>query len=103
SGAAIYTDRKLVPATTAPTTAEPRRYAPRFSLRPKVVQRAPSGLSFEETAFWQPVLTMFNDYMVEAYTRVGYAVSKTSTLFVQHTYRKDSRPPVTVKHEDQLL
>jgi hypothetical protein len=92
-----------VPETTLPATGDPRRSTARVSLRPKIIQRHPSGVSFEQTTFWQPVIDGPADYTIESSSRIGYATSKNGTVFFQHTYRMDSRPPIGVKRDDQLM
>jgi hypothetical protein len=103
--AALYSYKSILAADppVPPTGDEPPRSTARLSIRPKVSQKLPSGLSFEQTTFWQPVIRDMGDYNVDASSRLSYAVSKTSTVFLQHTYRNDSRPPSGVKREDQLL
>lgn len=106
--AGVYAHKAIVPPNPTtppapPAVAEPRQSTARLSLRPKIVQRLPTGFSFEQTSYWQPDVSKFEDYNLEASSRVGYAVSKTQTLFAQHIYRYDSRPPIGVKREDQLL
>lgn len=105
SAAGIHTYKSIVPlpGASASASVEPKQSTPRISLRPKLVQRWKSGMSIEQIAYWQPVVGDIADQNVEANTRLGFAVSKTSTLFVQYTYRLDSRPPVNVKREDQLM
>jgi len=94
SGAGVYS-RKDVVGDTA-------QLAWRLSVRPKIVQRA-GAYSFEQTTFYQPEIGNAPDYNIDAVTRVGYSPSKLSTLFIQYVYRVDSRPPATVKREDQLM
>lgn len=102
SGAALYAYKEVLAASpTAP--AEPIQHTARASLRPKVVQRFKSGLSIEQTTFWQPDIANTADYTIDAVTRLGYSPSKMSTIFTQYTYRVDSRPPAGVKREDQLM
>jgi hypothetical protein len=100
--AALHSLRSIRPSSTT-TAIEPRRSTARLSLRSKIVQRLRSGLTVEQTSFWQPAMNTMADHTIEATSRAGYAVSKKGTLFVQHTYRLDSRPPTGVGREDQLL
>jgi len=105
SAAGVYTYKSITPSATPPATpgSEPRQSTARLSLRPKLVQKYASGLSVEQISFWQPVLGNVHDYTVEANSRLGFAVTKTQSIFAQHIYRLDSRPPVGVKREDQLM
>lgn len=100
--AALYSMKDLV-APAAPAPPDPVQRTARLSLRPKIAQKYPSGFSFEQTTFWQPDIRNTADYNIDAATRVGYSPTKTSTLFMQYTYRVDSRPPSGVKREDQLM
>lgn len=84
-------------------TRDPQRLTLRASIRPKVVQQFPSGLAIEVTPFWQPVIGRAGDYMIDMSSRVGYQLGARQSMFVQYTYRKDSRPPSGVVGEDQLL
>lgn len=105
SVAAVHTYKQFapLPPSSSPPPPEPRRSTARVSIRPRFVQRRPTGWSFEQMTFWQPVFNAISDYMLEADSRVGYAVTKTSTVFAQHTYRHDSRPPSGVGRDDQLM
>jgi hypothetical protein len=103
--AGIHNYKSIVPAptSTTPATESPRISTARLSLRPKIIQRHPSGVSFEQTTFWQPVVNGPEDYTVESSSRISYATSKNGTVFFQHTYRMESRPPIGVKRDDQLM
>ena len=103
SAAALYVNKDVMPGASITIGGEPKASTARLSLRPKIVRKVPLGFSFEQISFWQPVFGQIGDYNLESGSRVGYAVSKSSTFFLQHTYRFDSRPPIGVKREDQLL
>lgn len=100
--AGLHSYRSILASTTT-TAIDPHKSSARLSLRPKIAQRFRSGLTLEQTSFWQPALKMIADYDFQATSRVGFSVSKNGTLFVQHTYRLDSRPPTGIGREDQLL
>jgi hypothetical protein len=100
--AGLYSYKNVVPVVAAVDTDATQKVA-RVSFRPKVVQKYRSGFSVEQTTFWQPAVNDFGDYMVDAATRLGYSPNKISTLFAQHTYRFDSRPPTGIGREDQLF
>ena len=95
SAAGLYSRKDIVSDTA--------QVAWRFSLRPKIVQKNAQGWSFEQTTFYQPELGNATDYNIDAVTRIGFSPNKVSTLFTQYTYRVDSRPPLGVKREDQLM
>jgi hypothetical protein len=101
--AAIHSYKAIVVQTPPAPGIEPRKTIARLSLRPKVVQRHASGMSFEQLSFYQPAFDDPADYMIESATRLNFVVSKTSSMFLQHTYRADTRPPIGVKREDHLL
>jgi hypothetical protein len=102
SGAGLLSYKDVVPVIATVDTDATQKVL-RVSLRPKVVQKYKNGVSMEQTTFWQPAAIDFRDYMVDASTRLGYSPNKISTLFAQHTYRFDSRPPTGIKREDQLF
>jgi hypothetical protein len=101
--AAIHSYKAIMVQTPAPPGIEPRSTTARLSLRPKVVQRHPSGVSIEQTSFFQPAVDDAADYMIESSTRINFVLTRTSSMFVQHSYRADSRPPLGIKREDHLL
>jgi hypothetical protein len=95
SAAGVYSHKDVIADTT--------QKAWRLSLRPKVAQKFVNGYSIEQVTFYQPELGNPGDYNVDAVTRLGYSPSRAATLYVQYTYRDDSRPPSGVKREDQLM
>jgi hypothetical protein len=107
--AAIHSYKSLVQlapvASTvgAPTFNEPQRSTARISIRPKFARRSAAGVSFEQTTFWQPVYNIVGNYDLESTSRLGFATSKIGTVFFQHTYRADSRPPIGIKRDDQQM
>jgi hypothetical protein len=107
SVAAIHTYKSITQSATLssrlPAPDEPRRSTARISLRPKFVQKNAAGVSFDQTTYWQPVYNLLDDYSFESTSRIGFATSRIGTVFFQHTYRQDSRPPLGIKRDDQLM
>lgn len=79
------------------------RATARWSLRAKADGELENGLVLETVAFFKPVVDEFDDYDIDARTKVGLKVNERVGLMLSWAFRYDSTPPADVRRDDQVL
>lgn len=83
------------------TTQQETRTDGGWSMEFKGNRQLAESLRVENTTTFDPVFDDFDDYNLEARSKISSKISERLALTITHTYSYDSTPAVDVRHADQ--
>ena len=104
SGAVLYSYENLaIPDSLAATLGDGVSQTARWSWRIRGRKEIGAGKRLEQTVFYQPAFTEFEDYQLESITDIRIAVSQTMAFSTTILYQRDSTPAPGVLPDDYSI
>ena len=100
SGAILYSYENL---EVDPTIGDGINQTARWSWRVRGRKEFSPGSRLEQVLFWQPAFSEFEDYQLEAITKLRIALSEQLSLSTDFVYQRDNTPAPDVLPDDYAL